>query len=421
MQSSVTPSRSLEQEVEELRQRVEEAEEALRAIRSGEVDALIIDTEDGECIYTLQNSEHPYRVMVETMNEGAATVLSDGTILYCNECLANMLGMPLEKILGSSIYSYISPLDYDRFSHLLNQAVKGAAREEMTLITNNMPPLPAQLSMRKLPIDGEYPAACLIVTGLAEQRRSREELEAKVVERTAELAQRNRELQDFASVISHDLKEPLRKVQNFGALLIQNSSAHLTTSEIDYIHRMQDAALRMGTMIDGLLALSSITTRSNPHQMVDLNRVARDVVSILETSLERNGGKIEVGELPIIEAEPTQMQQLLQNLIGNALKFHKTGVAPVVRVSSRFVPGPHPNTSRIQILVEDNGIGFEQSDADRLFQPFKRLVGRKEFEGNGLGLAICKKIVDRHFGQISVKSALGLGSTFIVTLPFKQH
>ena len=418
-----TPIQSLEpqeQEIEEMRQRLAEAEEALRAIRSGEVDGLVIETAEGDRIYTLQDSEHAYRVMVETMSEGAANLMEDGTILYCNSRLAEMLGTPLEQMLGACFYDFIGPEERGPFSRLMSQAVKGEARAEMTLIAGERGTLPALLSMRATPIQDQHPAACLIVTGLVEQRRSREELEARVAERTAELAQRNRDLEEFASVISHDLQEPLRKVQKFGDMLSRNALEHFNPTELDYIQRMQGAATRMSHMIDDLLALARISTLDYSYQKVDLNQVVWEVLSILETSLERKGGIVDVGDLPAIEAEPSQMKRLFQNLIGNAIKFHRPGIAPRVRISYQEVPGFTHKSPQVQILVEDNGIGFEETQVEYMFQPFKRLVSRTQYEGNGVGLTICKKVVESHGGQISAKSTPGSGSTFIVTLPVKQ-
>jgi signal transduction histidine kinase len=146
----------------------------------------------------------------------------------------------------------------------------------------------------------------------------------------------------------------------------------------------------------------------------------QEVLSILETSLIKSGGKVQVERLPIIEAEPLQMMQLFQNLVGNAIKFRRPGERPLVRVYAQELPGPDLRSSEIQIGVEDNGIGFEEAHLDILFQPFKRLVGRKEYEGTGIGLTICRKIVERHGGQITAQSTPGKGSTFFVTMPVKQ-
>jgi signal transduction histidine kinase len=175
---------------------------------------------------------------------------------------------------------------------------------------------------------------------------------------------------------------------------------------------MQDAAKRGQSMINDLLELSRVTTQAKPFQRTDLNQVLREVLSDLELRLEKTGAVVEVGDLPVIDADPTQMRQLFLNLLSNALKFSKPDSQPVIRLSSTA------NTSEIvEISVSDNGIGFDDEYTKRIFKPFQRLHGRGEYEGSGIGLSICRKIVERHGGSITAKSESGAGSTFIVTLP----
>jgi PAS domain S-box-containing protein len=237
----------------------------------------------------------------------------------------------------------------------------------------------------------------------------------------------NRELQDFVYIASHDLQEPLRKIQWFGDRLLAKYGAVLTDDGKDYLQRMHGAASRMQTLINDLLTLSRVTTKAEPFAPVDLSRVMWDVLTDLEVRLEQSGGCVEVGELPSAEADPTQMRQLFQNLIGNALKFRRQGEAPVVRVSGQRIESPQrdahpgiPGTDYWQIRVEDNGVGFDEKYLDRIFQPFQRLHGRGEYEGTGIGLAVCMKIVERHRGTLTARSAAGQGATFIVTLPAHQ-
>ncbi len=248
-----------------------------------------------------------------------------------------------------------------------------------------------------------------------ELRRSRDELELRVQERTEALERSNQALQDFASIASHDLQEPLRKVISFGNLLRQKYNDSLGQSGNDYLDRMLDATQRMQSLLKGLLEYSRVTTKSDPFTQVELANIVNEVLSDLEVRIERTGAEMRVLELPVVKADPTQMRQLFQNLIGNALKFHKEDEKPVVEVRSTLADG------KLQIIIEDKGIGFEEQYLDRIFAPFQRLHGRSsQYEGTGMGLAICKKIVERHGGSITAKSTLGRGATFIITLPSKQ-
>jgi signal transduction histidine kinase len=297
-------------------------------------------------------------------------------------------------------------------------------------------------------IDGFNDMLAQIQARDAELGKGKEHLEQRVRERTSELQQEiaerrqaeenlkatatrlersNRELQDFAYVASHDLQEPLRKVQAFGDRLKAACSKALGTEGRDYLERMQAAAKRMQILIDDLLAFSRVTTKASPFEPAALGEIAREVLSDLEVRIQQSGGQVDLGELPLIDADPLQMRQLFQNLVGNALKFHQEGKPPVVRIRGRIL---HPSADapaangagggRCQITVEDNGIGFDEKYLDRIFILFQRLHGRSAYDGTGIGLAICRKIADRHAGDITAKSAPGEGSTFIVTLPMKQ-
>jgi light-regulated signal transduction histidine kinase (bacteriophytochrome) len=241
--------------------------------------------------------------------------------------------------------------------------------------------------------------------------------------RTADLDASNRELQDFATVASHDLQEPLRKIEAFGGRLKTKYDEVLDEPGRDYLARMLAATVRMRRLINDLLSFSRVTTKARPFVTVDLAEVAREVVCDLEGRMYETGGRVEVGALPTIEAEPLQMRQLLQNLIGNGLKFHREGEPPVVRIEGRLLDpsdppagGPPPGPRHCEIEVQDNGIGFEEVYRERIFELFQRLHGRDEYEGTGMGLAICRKIATRHGGTIRAHGVPGHGATFVVTL-----
>jgi light-regulated signal transduction histidine kinase (bacteriophytochrome) len=247
---------------------------------------------------------------------------------------------------------------------------------------------------------------------------ARKQAEAALKTYATQLERSNRELGDFAFIASHDLQEPLRKIQALGERLTTNCGAVLGQEGHDYLDRMTSAAARLESMINDLLTYARVASSAQSFVPVDLSQVAQEVVSDLEVRIAQSGGRVEVGELPSLDADPLQMRQLLQNLIGNALKFHAPDAPPVVKVHGARLQATGANGGELwQVIVEDNGIGFEEQYLERIFAPFQRLQGRSQYEGAGLGLAICRKIVERHGGSITARSAPGQGARFIVNLP----
>ncbi len=230
------------------------------------------------------------------------------------------------------------------------------------------------------------------------------------------LEQSNRELENFATVASHDLQEPLRKIQTFSERLTVMCAEVLSPEARDYLERLNNAAARMRKLIDDLLSYSRVSSKSQTLLRVSLTEVARGVVGDLEETIEQAGATVTVGELPTVDAAPLQMMQLLQNLLSNALKFRRDEVAPVISISGTV----DPDGRHCELKVEDNGIGFEEKYLDRIFNVFQRLHGRNKYEGTGIGLAICRKIAERHGGSIRARSTPGQGATFIVRLPLSQ-
>jgi PAS domain S-box-containing protein len=270
---------------------------------------------------------------------------------------------------------------------------------------------------------GDLKGFSKITRDLTERKQAEERLKALAVR----LERSNRELEQFASVAAHDLQEPLRKIQAFGDRLRSKCGEGLGEQGRDYLDRMEGAAARMRTLINDLLAFSRVATKARPFEPVDLRQAAQEVVADLEAHIQQTGGRVEVGELPTVEADPLQMRQLLQNLLGNGLKFHRPDEPPVVSVEGEILAGPgRPGGGQghggplCRIVVRDNGIGFEEEYRDRIFQLFQRLHGRTEYEGTGIGLAVCQKIVERHGGTITANGTPGHGATFTVTLPARQ-
>jgi signal transduction histidine kinase len=252
-------------------------------------------------------------------------------------------------------------------------------------------------------------------TALEGEIRARKLAQEQLERLAHQLEASNRELQQFASVASHDLQEPLRKIVVFGDRLRAKFSDQLGEQGSDYVDRMMNAAGRMRTLIDDLLEFSRVMTRARPFVPVNLAEVIHEVLGDLEVLIESKGAVIDVGELPTIQADPTQLRQVFQNLIANALKFQGEGAVPHVAI--RAEPATAGGLPGWRITVRDNGIGFEQQHADRIFAPFQRLHGRSEFGGSGIGLAIVRRIVERHGGTIAAESNLGQGAAFLITVP----
>jgi light-regulated signal transduction histidine kinase (bacteriophytochrome) len=229
------------------------------------------------------------------------------------------------------------------------------------------------------------------------------------------LAERNNELQSFASAASHDLQEPLRKVKTFIELL-KEEIPDARPAALDYMGRIEAGAMRMSQFITDLLMLSRVSTRGDTFRRINLNQVLTEVLSDLDVQIRETRGHIETNSLCVLDADALQMRQVFQNLIGNALKFHHENEPPRIRISCEKMDEGQDAPSW-RITVKDNGIGFEQQHAERIFHPFQRLHGRSEYPGTGMGLAIVRRIVERHAGSITARSTPGAGSTFILTLP----
>jgi signal transduction histidine kinase len=241
-----------------------------------------------------------------------------------------------------------------------------------------------------------------------------ENLECRIRERTAELERRSRELQEFAFVAAHDLSEPLRKIKTLGSFL-EVKSAELGKKERDYISRMTRSATRMQELLDALLRYSQIDTRGEEFIPTRLDEVVQEVTNDLEMEVRQVGADVEIGSLPVVFGDPSQLRQLFQNLVANALKYRRSGVTPHIKIYGGEDDGG------CRVIVEDNGIGFDEKYLDKIFQPFQRLHGKNEYSGTGIGLAICKKILDRHGGTITAISTPGKGSAFVMTFSVRSQ
>jgi PAS domain S-box-containing protein len=369
-------------------------------------------TEQKQAEQALQESERRFHSLADSMPQLVWTALPDGTVDYYNQRYQEYQEI---KSVEGTVWEWAPVLHPDDLEATVNAWRRSVETGETY-----------QIEHRVRMADGSYRwHLSRGVPILDETRRvmrwfgtATDIHDLKLAEEQSKvyaerLEHSNRELEQFAFMASHDMQEPLRKIEMFGNLL-QERAAGLNDTDRSYVARMRDAASRMREMVEGLLQLSRITTQGQAFAPVDLSQAVSQALLDLEIQIQRSGARVEIGALPVVEGDPLQLRQVLQNLLGNALKYHQPDTPPEVKVFSRA------DSEKVQIFVEDKGIGFDPQDAERIFQPFQRLVGRSQYEGNGIGLAICRRIVERHAGEIAAYSQPGQGSTFIVTLPIHQ-
>jgi PAS domain S-box-containing protein len=352
------------------------------------------------------------REILDTMADALFVIDASGCIRVANEAVHELLGYRSSDLLGRSIDHIEQTAGDETISRTLRDlARRGPIRDqERVLRRSDGSGIDVSVSISPVGEGDAREGAVVIARDIRARKRADERLRSTMLR----LEQSNRELEDFAYVASHDLQEPLRKIQAFGDLLKGRHAAALDAQGGDYIERMQSAAQRMQVLINDLLSFSRVTTKAQPFVRVDLGKVASEVVKDLETRIHETGAHVEIGVMPTIDADPLQMRQLLQNLTSNALKFRREGVPPAVDVRGEILDG------HCRITVADNGIGFEEKYAERIFTMFERLHARAKYEGTGIGLAICRKIAERHGGEIRAHGRPGEGATFEVTLPVTQ-
>lgn len=385
-----------------IQERTDELEKATEALKIEAKERLLAQETKAQMVSIIDYSEDA--IIGKTL---------DGTITSWNGAAEKMFGYLAGEAIGQSI-TLIYPPELKYEEHMILRKVKEHGFVE------NFESVRRTKDGRRIDVSVTvFPVRDLSgrIIGLASIKRNvtrRKEIEAALNDYIGRLERSNQELQEFAFIASHDLQEPLRKIRIFGGRLRSRYDEVLDSDGRDYLDRMQKAAERMQHLIDALLNYSKVTTQASPFEQVDLKAVALEVAADFKARIEEVNGRLEIGDLPTLEADPSQMRQLFSNLIGNALKY-KNESALSIRIHTDGCNG-----GLCRIFIEDNGIGFDEKYLDRIFMLFQRLHGRGQYEGTGIGLAICKKIVERHKGTITARSIPGSGSTFIVLLPERQ-
>jgi PAS domain S-box-containing protein len=391
------------------------AQQAKELERSKDVLGLHVQARTQE----LQKLQRRYESILNSAGEGIYGLDLQGRTTFVNPATAKITGWKVEELVGKSE----SEVFHRPAAGEAPKDAGGEPSDHKLFFRKDGSNFPAEYIRTPIKEKDRDIGAVVIFKDITERKRAEEAVNRKA----AELARSNAELEQFAYVASHDLQEPLRKIQAFGDRLKTKCDAVNLQDGRDYLERMQGAAARMQTLINDLLTFSRVISASQPFVPLDLNLVLKGVLSDLEVRIEQTKARVEVGDLPSIEADPLQIRQLLQNLIGNALKFQPPEAQPLIRIQGRILksafagaPEEDPLAEQCELTVQDNGIGFDEKYLDKIFAVFQRLHGRNEYEGTGVGLAVCRRITDRHGGTINAKSKPGEGATFIVTLPVRH-
>ena len=386
-------------ELEDIRQRLHEAEDTLNAIRSGEVDALVVAGPSGEKIFSLKGAEHPYRVLVESMNEGAISLSTAGVILYSNSAFARMVGLPLDQVMGSDLVEFVADPERESLMQLIQQSRYQAVRTEMMVERKSGETLPTQFSLNPMELE-EGPSIGVIVTDLSDRKRNEQ----------AEAALRMRD--EFLAIASHELRTPLSALVLRLGLLERHATTGDLTQVSRSVGRAQDQAQRITLLVDRLLNVSLLA-----NGRLELELTTWDFGEIVESVAERfleqaaSAGseiRVSVEHGIVIMADKLRLEEAVSNVIANAVKF---GAGKPIEIELTSTGGS------ARLNVRDRGIGIPEEDLSRIFGRFERTTKSQPYGGLGLGLYIASQIVEQHSGSIRAENRPDGGASIIIELP----
>ncbi len=409
--------------IADLETRLEESEQLINAIKAGEVDAFAINKDDNQQIYTLQSSDYIYRMLIEEFNEGALNITDEGLIVYTNKCFLQITAQQYEEVIGNYIFKFIHEESREAFDKLFQKALKGSSRGEVHLNAGDKT-IPVYLSLTYLP---EFATIGMIITDFTEKKQHENTIlqyQADLEAKNQDLQHINTELDSFTYVASHDLQEPLRKIQTFTTQILEKDHAKLSKSAKEYFNRIITSSNRMQELIRALLDYSRVTNSNEKMMRTDLNDLIQEVKANLAETIAENDARLTTDKLPVLNVIPHQFVQLFSNIIGNSLKYRSTERKPIITITCKKVDDKNvterkePDIAQWwQIDISDNGIGFEQEYATKIFELFQRLHGRHEYAGTGIGLFLCKRIVQNHHGIIKATGIPDEGTTVTIYLP----
>lgn len=415
MKDNNTNIESLQAEIASLKEQLYESNSIVNAIKQGDVDALVVNTNGTPQLYSLETADYTFRLLIEKFKQGALSISRNGLILYCNDYFSKLIGIPSEKLIGTYINEYFD--NDDNFNPLIEALKFGITTHEIQFKTNTyQKTFPATILLTDL--EPAVEAIGIVITDLTEKKKHEEalvrhqkELEGKI----NELNRINKNLEEFIHVISHDLKEPLRKIVMHSGIIGEDN---LSEKDAKSMNVMKLSALRLNSLVDDLVRYSSHTAQEERTD-INLVDVINEVLEDLEILITDKKAIIQIGKLPVIKASNVQMRQLFSNLITNAIKYSKTNIPPLIQISQIDIESETPDQTSefVKIQIKDNGIGMEKNHLNKIFTIFQRLHARNEYSGNGIGLAICKKIIENHSGNITVESEPNEGTIFNLYFP----
>ena len=424
--SLLVGTKRLRKDKKVFKQHLREATESMEAINSGDIDALVSVDKKVLKVYTENAADKLYRILIEKMHEGAVTLNEKGIILYCNSYFATLVNLPLQKVIGTAFKKFITDSCQVPFDALLTKGWRSNSQNEIDIVGKDGKNVPVMMTLNKLSMDNNS-VLSIILTNLAVQNRNQLELKHRtrqLEEINVELENANRDLTTFTYIASHDLQEPLRKIQNFAGMIVADNEVNLPDKGKEYFQKMIDAARRMQALIEDLLTYARTKSADRKFIKTDLKSIVNEVRRDYEEEIEKKGATIEANDLGDASIIPVQFHQLMHNLVLNSLKFSKPNSAPNIIITSEIALGSKlnntklaPKTNYCHITISDNGIGFEPQYNERIFEVFQRLHGREEYKGTGMGLAICKRIVENHNGIMTATGKLNAGARFDIYLP----
>lgn len=387
-------------------------------VRQLRADATRLALSDERAEIEHQNFEELFR----QAPDGLLTIGGDGLISTVNEALESMFGYEADELVGQSVEMLMPERFRVRHHDLRTAWMSNPTRQplgaggEFWGQHKDDTEFPIDCALNPCQVEGI--AAIATVRDVTDRRQAEDAVDAYA----RRFERSNEEFEGFASIAAHDLQEPLRKVEIFADRIVATSADNLSERSRLDLERLGGSVRRMRKLIDDLHAYSQVSARGRTFTSVDLGVLTAKVVSELHDRVEETDGEVNVGPLPVIDADPTQMSQLIGNLITNALKFHRPGTAPQVTVEGEIVDNERIGGPPIcRLTVRDNGIAIEEAYVDRIFSMFQHLHSPSEYSGTGIGLAVCRRIVERHGGEITVTSTPGEGTTFTVDLPVNHR